>query len=89
MFWHYPHYSNQGGFPGGAIRSGPWKAIERYEDGTVHLYHLLDDPGETHDLSSQHPEKLASLRSELHRWYQEVDAAFLQAKPNGPKAWRP
>ena len=45
MFWHYPHYSNQGGFPGGAIRSGPWKAIERYEDGTVHLYHLLDDPG--------------------------------------------
>ena len=89
MFWHYPHYSNQGGFPGGAIRSGPWKAIERYEDGTVHLYHLLDDPGETHDLSSQHPEKLASLRSELHRWYREVDAAFLQAKPNGPKAWRP
>ena len=68
MFWHYPHYSNQGGFLGGAIRSGSWKVIERYEDGTVHLYHFLDDPGETHDLSSQHPEKLTCLRSELHRW---------------------
>ena len=22
LFWHYPHYSNQGGIPGGAIREG-------------------------------------------------------------------
>ena len=40
LFWHYPHYSNQGGFPGGAVRMGPWKLVERYEDGRVHLYDL-------------------------------------------------
>ena len=22
IYWHYPHYSNQGGKPGGAIRQG-------------------------------------------------------------------
>ena len=29
IYWHYPHYSNQGGFPGGAVRMGDWKLIER------------------------------------------------------------
>lgn len=33
LYWHYPHYSNQGGIPSGAIRVGDWKLIERYEDG--------------------------------------------------------
>ncbi len=27
LFWHYPHYSNQGGVPGGAVRQGDWKLI--------------------------------------------------------------
>ncbi|MEI8382227.1 MAG: sulfatase, partial [Planctomycetota bacterium] len=25
LFWHYPHYGNQGGAPGGAVRDGDWK----------------------------------------------------------------
>src|SRR5262249_49356647 len=33
LFWHFPHYSNQGGRPAGAVREGPWKLIEHYEDG--------------------------------------------------------
>ena len=32
LFWHYPHYSNQGGRPGGAVRDGDWKLIEDYAD---------------------------------------------------------
>ena len=27
LFWHYPHYSNQGGKPAAAIRSGDFKLI--------------------------------------------------------------
>ena len=42
-YWHYPHYSNQGGIPGGIIRVGDYKLIERYEDGRVHLYNLKKD----------------------------------------------
>ncbi|MCH8117459.1 MAG: NAD-glutamate dehydrogenase [Proteobacteria bacterium] len=32
LFWHYPHYGNQGGSPGSAVRLGDWKLIERFED---------------------------------------------------------
>ena len=46
LYWHYPHYGNQGNFPGGAIREGDYKLIERYEDGQVHLYNLKNDIGE-------------------------------------------
>ena len=30
LYWHYPHYSNQGGFPGAAIRMGDWKLTTQY-----------------------------------------------------------
>ena len=43
LFWHYPHYSNQGGRPGAAMRQGDFKIIEWYEDGSVELYNLRDD----------------------------------------------
>ena len=90
LFWHYPHYSNQGGFPGGAIRDGDWKLVERYEDGRVHLYNLADDVGERNDVAAEHPDRVKHLRECLHAWYAEVDAKFLQPKtPDGPKPWRP
>ena len=89
LFWHYPHYSNQGGFPGGAVRSGQWKLIERYEDGRHHLYHLGEDVGERNDVADQHPELVERMTSELHAWYREVDAKFLRAKPGGPQPWVP
>jgi arylsulfatase A-like enzyme len=89
LFWHYPHYSNQGGFPGGAVRSGDYKLIERFEDGRTHLYNLADDPGEQKDISDQKPAQVASMKRQLHDWYQKVDAKFLSAKENGPEPWQP
>ena len=90
LYWHYPHYSNQGGFPGGAIRMGKWKMIERYEDGSAHLYDLSEDVSERTDLSKVHPEQVAKMRKKLHQWYKEVDAKFLQPKgKEGKKPWRP
>ena len=88
LFWHYPHYSNQGGFPGGAIRRGEWKLIERYEDGRVHLYNLSGDLGERNDLASEMPQRVDSMRRRLHRWYKSVDARFLREK-EGRQPWRP
>jgi arylsulfatase A-like enzyme len=89
LFWHYPHYSNQGGFPGGAIRVGTDKLIERYEDGRVHLYDLARDPGEREDLAARRVDRVAELRNRLHAWYRQVGAEFLRAKPDGPAPWRP
>jgi len=89
LFWHYPHYSNQGGFPGAAIRLGDHKLIERFEDGRVHLYDLKSDIKEHQDLAKQMPEKVNRMRDRLHAWYREVDAKFLQPKPGGPQPWKP
>lgn len=89
LFWHYPHYSNQGGMPGGAIRESDWKLVERYEDGRVHLYNLKNDIGEQNDLASTMPEKVAQMRQKLHTWYQDVDAKFLREKVDSVKPWRP
>ncbi|MEO1616089.1 MAG: sulfatase [Planctomycetota bacterium] len=88
LFWHYPHYSNQGGIPGGAIRVGNHKLIERYEDGRVHLYDLAADIGERTDLADDKPELVQSMREELHAWYKVVDAKFLGEK-DGVVPWRP
>ena len=90
LYWHYPHYSNQGGIPGGAIRMGDWKLFERFEDGRVQLYNLKDDVGEKNDLSYAEPNRVKDLRAKLHAWYRQVDARFLDPKsPDGPMPWRP
>lgn len=89
LYWHYPHYSNQGGFPGGAVRMGNWKFLERLEDGRVHLFNLEEDPGEQNDLAKSHPDRVDALRKKLHAWYKDVDAKFLRPKPNGPEPYQP
>ena len=89
LFWHYPHYSNQGGMPGGAIRMGDYKLIERFEDGRVHLYNLAKDVGERTDLATGMPDRVEAMRRRLHDWYDDVDAKFLVARPDGPQPWRP
>ena len=88
LFWHYPHYANQGGFPGGVIRKGDWKLIRRYEDGRTHLYHLNADPSEQHDLSAAEPERTRALAAELDQWLQSTGARFLREK-DGLKPWQP
>lgn len=88
LYWHYPHYSNQGGIPGGAIREGNYKLFERYEDGRIHLYDLENDIGEQNDLAAEKPELVQEMRKRLHEWYEEVDAKFLQEK-DGNTPWRP
>ena len=88
LYWHYPHYGNQGNFPGGAVREGDYKLVERYEDGWVHLYNLKDDIGEHNDLAAQQPERVEQMQKRLHAWYKSVDAQFLREK-DGKKPWHP
>ena len=81
LFWHYPHYSNQGGGPGGAVRMGDFKLVEWFEDMRVELFNLRDDLGEKHDLASQMPEKTAALRKLLHDWRQGIHADMPSPNP--------
>ncbi len=83
MFWHYPHYGNQGAFPGAAVRLGDYKLIEFFEDNHVELYNLKRDLGERHNLAEAMPEKTAELRALLHAWQRECGARFPTPNPNG------
>ena len=89
LFWHYPHYGNQGGFPGGAVRMGDWKLIEHYEDGSVALYNLRHDIGEHRDLAAAQTPRVNAMRKRLHAWYRETKAEFLRARDGGPAPWAP
>ncbi|MBN2449891.1 MAG: sulfatase [Lentisphaeria bacterium] len=74
LFWHYPHYGNQGGEPGAMMRSGPWKLIHYYEDGRDELYDLTADPGEQHNLAAADPGRIADMRQRLDAWLAETGA---------------
>jgi arylsulfatase A len=82
LYWHYPHYSNQGGKPGGAVRQGDYKLIEFYEDGKLELYNLKDDIGEKADLASTLPKKAKEMRGLLDGWRKTVDAQMPAANPD-------
>ena len=76
LFWHYPHYGNQGGAPGGAVRDGDWKLIEWFEDSHLELFNLKADPGEKHDLALGHPDKAKELQAQLAAWRNHVRAVM-------------
>ena len=72
LFWHYPHYSNQQGKPGGAIRSGDWKLVEMYEDGGVELYNLKADIGEQSNLAARMPARAHQMHARLKAWRNSI-----------------
>ncbi|NNC87972.1 MAG: sulfatase [Akkermansiaceae bacterium] len=74
LFWHYPHYGNQGGEPSAIIRRGDWKLIFYFEDRRVELYNLIEDPGEQSDLAARHPDRVESMRRELQLWLKNTGA---------------
>ena len=82
LYWHYPHYSNQGGGQAGAILEGDLKLIESFEDGRLELYDLRADPGEQRDLSALEPARTAALRSRLQAWRASVRAQMPRPNPN-------
>ena len=78
LFWHYPHYGNQGGEPCAIIRSEEWKLIHYFEDGRDELYDIGQDIGEESDVLSGHPEIAKQLRKKLGEWLIETNAIIPQ-----------
>ena len=80
IYWHYPHYSPQGGRPASALRSGDYKLIKLYEGDKIELYNLKDDLSEKNNLAEKQPERTAELKKMLDAWLKETNAKF--PKPN-------
>ena len=77
LYWHYPHYSNQGGNPGSVIRLGKYKMVHDFERGTKELYNLQVDIGETMDISKENQELADSLYQLLDQWRIENNAVMM------------
>ena len=76
IYWHYPHFGNQGGHPAGAIRDGNLKLIQNYTTDSVELYDVVADPGEQHDLGAARTADRDRLLEKLKSWQKSVGAQF-------------
>jgi arylsulfatase A-like enzyme len=76
LFWHYPHYGNQGGEPSSIIRLGKWKLIHYWEDGRDELYDLNLDPGEQANVLAEFPIVCRDLRGSLDAWLRACNAVL-------------
>ena len=85
IFWHYPHYGNQGGSPGSSIRSGDYKLLHFFEDDRFELYNLREDVSEDHDLAEIMPDKVEKMKARLADWRLSVEAKIPQPNPDYSK----
>ena len=81
LYWHYPHYGNQGGEPASYLREGDWKLISYHEDGHAELYDLVLDPGELNDVSGKYPARVKELKAKLDQWLAETNACMPEINP--------
>jgi len=82
LFWHYPHYGNQGGTPASAIVEGTWKLIQFFETGHCVLFDLSTDPSEQRDLSLAEPERARQMKARLIAWQRDVEARIPEPNPD-------
>jgi arylsulfatase A-like enzyme len=82
VYWHYPHYGNQGGSPGGAVRDGRYKLIQWYEDDRIELFDLQSDLAETKNLADIHPDKAKQMMTKLSDWRSDTGAVMPTQKEN-------
>lgn len=81
LFWHYPHYSNQGGEPTSIIMEGDWKLIENLEDGSLRLFNVRTDVGEQNDLADNYPGLVKSMATKLNNWKESLEARPMTVNP--------
>ncbi len=86
LFWHFPAYLQGYGkdlgspfqhfrtTPCGVVRHGDWKLIEYFEDGSLELYNLGEDPSEENNLAAKNPARRNELHGLLKAWRQKVRA---------------
>ena len=82
LFFHYPHYDNQGGSPSSIIIRDRWKLIHFYEDDRVELYKLDVDPSESSNVARAYPNLSRSMLNELDEFLNSVGAKFPEPNPN-------
>ncbi len=76
LIWHFPNKWQPKDGPGinykSAVRQGCWKLIYNMRDGSMELYNLQSDIGETKNEAARYPEKVKTLAfllsQQLRKW---------------------
>ena len=68
LYWEF----HEGGFAQ-AVRMGNWKAVRKGMNGTVELYDLKTDVGETRDVSARHPALVRRAAEVMRREHVESE----------------
>ncbi|MDO6802475.1 sulfatase [Wenyingzhuangia sp. 1_MG-2023] len=78
LYWHYPHYGNQGGEPVSIMRKGNWKIIHYWEDDHLELYDLKRDIGEVNDVFMLNKELALEMKKELMTWLESMNTQYAE-----------
>ncbi|WP_299059456.1 sulfatase [uncultured Polaribacter sp.] len=76
LYWHYPHYGNQGGEPSSIIQQNGWKLIHYWEDNRQELFKLPSTEKDHLNVVKKHPELAKKLSNQLLNWLEEVGANY-------------
>lgn len=74
LYWHFPHFRNEGQDMGAVIRDGDWKFIWDFETDSTYLYNLNKDLAEANNRASEYPEKGKEMLMKLKSWQAETKA---------------
>jgi hypothetical protein len=70
----FPEFE-RGDYPGHAAwNDWPWKIhrIQKTDQLTIELYHLVDDPMEVNDLAKKEPRRVKRMLKELQQWQASI-----------------
>jgi len=76
LYWHYPHYGNQGGEPASTIQKEGWKLIHYWEDGREELFRLPSTEDDQSNVISKHTKLAKNLSNQLMSWLKDVGAKY-------------
>lgn len=76
LYWHYPHYGNQGGEPSSIIQQNGWKLIHYWEDNREELFKLPSIENDKLNVINKYPKIAEKLSNQLLDWLKEVHAKY-------------
>lgn len=76
LFWQSGYYR--------VVRSGDWKLQVSERPAQTWLYNLADDPTEQHDLSEEHPARVAELRALIDQHFANARSPLYPHTIEGP-----
>ncbi len=85
LYFHFPHWGNQGGIPGSAVRLGDWKYIDWSWHKPAELFHLGKDPGERDNVAADNSEVVAKMKKILDGFHTDTKALMPFPNPDAKK----